>query len=262
MKIHRIGYALFDGCNVVGLEERHASTVLGGPEAVEVTCEGRENAISVGGEGVERHGADLGPLRAELGFADIVVEQVAVLHKAAAAMGIGVAVDGGESQGLLAQRYRPIIAGNHKERDNNNNGTNHDDNGQREPSEHGRLDAAPKRCKHNDSEDAQDGKCRKRPDFDEDGNKRNKDYKKQPREPVAEKSASFSPCFFSHSAKITPIKEPERQRYCQADIERETNMGNERDDIAVWDARHGEETHVPYDCGDEDRGDEDEEKHL
>ena len=95
MEVDGVGDAFLDGGNVGGSEMGHAETVFGIPHGSEVAQQGGIDGVARGGDGVEGIVADFAPLLAQLFFAYIQMDVVAVLDKAVVTVEVGVSVGGG-----------------------------------------------------------------------------------------------------------------------------------------------------------------------
>ena len=236
---------MFDGTDILVAEQLHTHAVLGGSQRVEVAQQGGIDGIAVGGDRRKGQFTPLGPLAREFDVADVVFHQVAVLDKAVLLVLVRVAVDGGCGQRLTGQRGKFVIVAH----------TDGDDyyrrHHRRQKQRHQQVVQASvfdmpavgkqHHQRHHEKDDERGVGMDKQQEMDEiDHQKPHRHSHRGPKPPVA---------------TGVDQKEGGQKNHGQADIEREADMRDEGDDVAVGELRHGGVAHMADKGGHEDRED-------
>ena len=236
--IHRIGNALLDGSDVAFGQQRHPSTVLGGPLGVEVAQQRGIDRIIVPRGVVDAHRAAFGPFALQLLAADVIVHVVAVLNQAVLLVLVAIAVGGVLAQRLVGQRHQRVVVVVHPHRNQHRyGGNNHHGSGEDEGQPAVGY-AAPEDGQKHHRHNKKHHECSVGAQLEQKIHQRDGHCQQDPQQPVGKETPR----------PLGPLDaEPDDDHYRQADIHRKTDMRYERNYLPIRQIRNCGQTNAADD---------------
>lgn len=235
----RVSHAGLDGSDIGRAKKSEAYTVLGSADGIEIAKKRALDGITTHNSVGQGQGAIARPLLLQFLKTDIIVEIVATLDQAIAGMAVGIAIDRSGKQRLTRQWQQTVIVADHRSQHDTQSNIKKDDAGHQTTTKT-RGDPAT-------------GKTHQ-------GQKNQQRQNDESGVGLDEGQEEEHPQHIDATEQIEPYcttpteQEIGHKADSKAEVEGETDVGDIRHNVAVGQARHGEETHPTDDGDDEQRG--------